>query len=71
MLGGDELLIFDNYELDHTGFPTKEDIQKYIDIVKENRPIRLYYEIDNNIYHVMIYKHSTVEDFYNRGIIQC
>lgn len=67
------MLIHDNYELDHTGFPTKEDIQKYIDIVKENRhrPIRLYYEIDNNIYYVMIYNHSTVEDFYNRGIIQC
>jgi len=65
------MLIYDNYELEHTGFPTKEEIEKYINIVKENRPIRLYYEIDNNIYYVMIYKHSTIEDFYKKGIIQC
>jgi hypothetical protein len=44
------LLIYDNYELDHTGVPTKEEIEKYMNIVKENRSVKLYFEVDNNIY---------------------
>ena len=58
------MLIYENRELNHTGFPTKEEIKEYINMAKENIPIRLYYEIDNNIYHLMIYKHSVLEDFF-------
>lgn len=55
-------LIYENFELDHDGRPSDEEITFYINKTKEiGTAIKLWFMVNKEVYYVMIYKHNSLE----------
>lgn len=55
-------LIYENFELNHDGCPTDQEIAFYINKSKEiSTAIKLWFMVNEKVYHVMIYKRSSLE----------
>jgi hypothetical protein len=55
-------LIYENFELDHDGCPTDEELLFYINKTKEiGTAIKLWFMVNKEVYYVMIYKRNSLE----------